>query len=184
MLKQKSSSKGDPLTHFGIMTLNHNIPYKKPILKSMPMFVNARGVIQELEDFHGGLHTQKNNQQDDITLAQNQKPKKDVSNFIYINNALKRIRSAKPRKYKALLLCQESSFNQDSGYNTLQVNQTSSRGKSPTNERAVVLSHTAMVASKGLPSQRMLTRNYSSHGRPTIFRNTEVAQSLRNSNLL
>jgi hypothetical protein len=38
-------SVGDPLTHFGIMTLNNNIPYKKPILKSMPVFVNARGVI-------------------------------------------------------------------------------------------------------------------------------------------
>ena len=63
----------DPLIHFGIMTLNQSIPYKKPIIKSMPVFVNARGVMQELEEKHGGLHTNKNNQKDEITLAQSQK---------------------------------------------------------------------------------------------------------------
>lgn len=44
-LKAKQDAVGDPLTHFGIMTLNNHIPYKKPILKSMPVFVNAKGVI-------------------------------------------------------------------------------------------------------------------------------------------
>jgi len=32
-LKDKAMSKGDPLSQFGIMTLNHSIPYKKPVLK-------------------------------------------------------------------------------------------------------------------------------------------------------
>lgn len=45
MLKNKQNNVGDPLQQFGIMTLGNNIPYKKPILKSMPVFVNARGVI-------------------------------------------------------------------------------------------------------------------------------------------
>lgn len=42
------------------MTLNHLIPYKKPVLKSTPVFVNAKGVMHELEVNHGGLYTNKN----------------------------------------------------------------------------------------------------------------------------
>ena len=38
------------------MTLNNHIPYRKPILKQSPVFVNARGVMQELDDKHGGLY--------------------------------------------------------------------------------------------------------------------------------
>jgi hypothetical protein len=39
------------------MTLNNqNLPYKKPILKNQPgIYVNARGVLQELQRDHGGL---------------------------------------------------------------------------------------------------------------------------------
>jgi hypothetical protein len=45
------------MTHIGIMTLNNHIPYKKPILKASPVvFVNARGVIHEIESKHGGLY--------------------------------------------------------------------------------------------------------------------------------
>lgn len=45
-MRKKNSKGGDPMTHFGIMTLsNHVLPYKKPVLKSMPVFVNAKGVI-------------------------------------------------------------------------------------------------------------------------------------------
>jgi hypothetical protein len=42
------------------MTLNHNIPYKKPVLKATPVFVNAKGVIKDLERNHGGLFFLKN----------------------------------------------------------------------------------------------------------------------------
>lgn len=46
------------MTHFGIMTMNNHIPYKKPILKSMPApaNINAKGVIHELDKKHGGLY--------------------------------------------------------------------------------------------------------------------------------
>jgi hypothetical protein len=50
---------GDPMNTFGIMTLNHHIPYKKPILKQTPVFVNAKGVIHDLEAHHGGLYASK-----------------------------------------------------------------------------------------------------------------------------
>jgi hypothetical protein len=33
------------MLHIGIMTLNNHIPYKKPILKASPVFVNAWGVL-------------------------------------------------------------------------------------------------------------------------------------------
>lgn len=49
ILKQKQNRVGDPLNNFGIMTLNNLIPYKKPILKSTPVFVNAKGVMHDLE---------------------------------------------------------------------------------------------------------------------------------------
>jgi hypothetical protein len=48
MLKAKANGDGDPLMRYGMMTLNNHIPYKKPVLKSQPVFVNARGVLQEL----------------------------------------------------------------------------------------------------------------------------------------
>jgi hypothetical protein len=38
------------------MTLNKNIPYKKPVLKASVVFVNARGVIYEIQTKHGGLY--------------------------------------------------------------------------------------------------------------------------------
>jgi hypothetical protein len=41
LLKQKKDGVGDPMLHIGIMTLNNHIPYKKPILKASPVFVNA-----------------------------------------------------------------------------------------------------------------------------------------------
>ena len=41
------------------MTLNNHIPYKRPVLKSLPYYVNARGVLQELKDKHGGIYTTK-----------------------------------------------------------------------------------------------------------------------------
>ena len=49
ILHKKKMNVGDPLNQFGIMTLNNQIPYKKPILKQAPVFVNARGIIYELE---------------------------------------------------------------------------------------------------------------------------------------
>ena len=55
---------GDPLNNFGIMALNNLIPYKKPVLKSTPVFVNAKGVMHELEQNHGGLYVSKANKND------------------------------------------------------------------------------------------------------------------------
>lgn len=43
------------MTHIGIMTLGGSIPYRKPVLKSSPVFVNARGVIRDLENRFGKL---------------------------------------------------------------------------------------------------------------------------------
>lgn len=62
ILKGKQNSVGDPMTQFGIMTLNNHIPYKRPVLKLMPCFVNARGVLQELKDKHGGIYATKTDQ--------------------------------------------------------------------------------------------------------------------------
>jgi len=59
MLKNKQNSVGDPLMKFGIMTLNNHIPYKRPILKQVPFFVNANSVLKELEEKHGGLYSTK-----------------------------------------------------------------------------------------------------------------------------
>ena len=42
-----------------MMTLNNNIPYKRPVLKSSPVFVNTRGVLQQLDRKHGGLYSTK-----------------------------------------------------------------------------------------------------------------------------
>ena len=44
------------------MTLNNHIPYKRPVLKLMPCFVNARGVLRELKDKHGGIYHTKTEQ--------------------------------------------------------------------------------------------------------------------------
>ena len=33
IIENKKKSEGDPLMHFGIMTLNNHIPYKRPVLK-------------------------------------------------------------------------------------------------------------------------------------------------------
>jgi hypothetical protein len=44
---------------FGIMTLNNHIPYKRPILKQLPVFVNAKDVLKELKEKHGGLYSTK-----------------------------------------------------------------------------------------------------------------------------
>jgi hypothetical protein len=47
------------MTCFGIMTLNNHIPYKRPVLKSLPYYGNARGVLRELNAKHGGLYSTK-----------------------------------------------------------------------------------------------------------------------------
>jgi hypothetical protein len=47
------------MKHLGIMTLNNEIPYKRPILKAMPCFVNAKGVLDDINKNHGGLYTNK-----------------------------------------------------------------------------------------------------------------------------
>ena len=54
------------------MTLNNHVPYKKPILKQNAVFVNAKGVIQELEQKHGGLYGTKSTTKND--LQQTKKP--------------------------------------------------------------------------------------------------------------
>jgi hypothetical protein len=41
------------------MTLKNHIPYKKPVLKQTPVFVNARGVFYEIEKDHGGIYFSK-----------------------------------------------------------------------------------------------------------------------------
>ena len=65
-LRQKKRCTGDPLNHFGIMTLNNLIPYKKPVIKEMPCFVNARGVIKEIEEKHGGFYQNKDNESEEL----------------------------------------------------------------------------------------------------------------------
>ena len=50
--------------HFGIMTLNNEIPYKRPILKQLPTFINTKGVIKELDEKHGGLYHTKSSSKD------------------------------------------------------------------------------------------------------------------------
>jgi len=82
------------------MTLNHNIPYKKPILKAMPVFVNARGVIQDLEQNHGGLYFLKSSIVGEAT--QDKKPHKPSPLMkmlpnTFVKDAMKRIHSAKPQ---------------------------------------------------------------------------------------
>jgi len=72
---------GDPMTCFGIMTLNNHIPYKRPVLKSLPYYVNARGVLQELNAKHGGLYSTKSdtlntlNNNDNSQLINKNRPK-------------------------------------------------------------------------------------------------------------
>lgn len=63
-LKKKQLSEDDPLTGYGIMTLNNHIPYRKPILKDCPLFVNAKGVMREIEKHHGGLYFTKGQSKD------------------------------------------------------------------------------------------------------------------------
>jgi hypothetical protein len=48
------------------MTLNNHIPYKRPILKQLPCFVNAKGVLKEIEKNHGGLYSNKGEAQQNI----------------------------------------------------------------------------------------------------------------------
>jgi hypothetical protein len=57
MLKKKQLGTDDPMSNLGIMSLNnHSLPYKKPILKNQPgIYVNTRGVLQEIRREHGGL---------------------------------------------------------------------------------------------------------------------------------
>lgn len=85
------------MQQFGIMTLGNNIPYKKPILKSMPVFVNARGVIQDLELHHGGLYKLKNS-----LVGKQEKKQSKPGPLIkmlpdtFVKDAMKRIHSARP----------------------------------------------------------------------------------------
>lgn len=58
-MKKKLYGIGDPLKQFGLFTMNKQIPYKKPVLKQSSIFVNARGVIHEIETKHGGLYFSK-----------------------------------------------------------------------------------------------------------------------------
>ena len=64
----------DPLSNVGIMSLNNkNLPYKKPILKRVPgIYVNTRGVIQELNKDHGGIHDLRSSSQVLINHQQKQ----------------------------------------------------------------------------------------------------------------
>jgi hypothetical protein len=57
ILRNKQIGLDDPLNNVGIMTLNNiSLPYKKPILKRTPgIYVNARGVINELDKDYGGI---------------------------------------------------------------------------------------------------------------------------------
>ncbi len=57
MLKRKQLGQDDPMSLFGIMSMNNQaLPYKKPILKAPSAFnVNTRGVLEELSRDHGGL---------------------------------------------------------------------------------------------------------------------------------
>jgi hypothetical protein len=61
MIKRKQLGKDDPLSQVGIITSNHVLPYKKPILKQAPAFnVNTRGVLEELYRDYGGLRVNNN----------------------------------------------------------------------------------------------------------------------------
>jgi len=64
ILRRKQNAKDDPMSHIGIVTMNHKIPYRKPILKQVTSTIGTRGngvlilslgVIKEIEEKHGGL---------------------------------------------------------------------------------------------------------------------------------
>ena len=77
ILKNKQKSVGDPMMKFGLMTLNNHIPYKRPVLKQMPVYVNARGVLQELKEKHGGIYstkTEANNSDNHINNCNSKNP--------------------------------------------------------------------------------------------------------------
>ncbi|CDW77723.1 UNKNOWN [Stylonychia lemnae] len=156
ILKQKQMSVGDPLTHFGIMTLNNNIPYKKPILKSMPVFVNARGVIQDLEQNHGGLHFLKNSpNKNKVEVGQKEKRVKNlnITNSNFIRKNLRRVHSAKPKKFRSLLHSRNPS------------SPIASRPLSPKSIQNT-LSHSRF------------SRNFENSGGP-LFSNLELKQSIK-----
>ena len=61
------------MKNLGIMTLNNQIPYKRPILKAMPCFVNAKGVLDEIDRNYGGLYTTKQDTRPDIASIKKDK---------------------------------------------------------------------------------------------------------------
>eukprot|EP00347_Sterkiella_histriomuscorum_P005627 403355874 len=154
ILKQKSNNSDDPMTHFGIMTLNHHIPYKKPILKTMPVFVNARGVMQDLEHNFGGLYFIKNNQskeQDESAQKTKKTVNLNITNTQFIKSNMRRIQSAKPKRFKNLL---------------------HSKISSPSRSRPL---------SPGYASHALVSVNYSRNfnNSGAIFQNSELKQSLQ-----
>jgi hypothetical protein len=58
ILRKRQLGIDDPLSNVGIMSLNNqSLPYKKPILKQYPgIYVNTKGVIDELNRDFGGLN--------------------------------------------------------------------------------------------------------------------------------
>jgi hypothetical protein len=58
ILRKRQLGIDDPLGNVGIMSLNNQaLPYKKPILKNLPgIYVNTRGVLQEINRDYGGLN--------------------------------------------------------------------------------------------------------------------------------
>lgn len=83
------------MKHLGIMTLNHEIPYKRPILKAMPCFVNAKGVLDEIERKHGGLYSNKESMRDVSHLKQFNKKIRERPWTSKTGSTLTRLNSAK-----------------------------------------------------------------------------------------
>lgn len=108
LIQQKQIRVGNPMDGIGIMTLNNHIPYKKPVLKQMVVFVNAKGVLHELEQKHGGLYSNTNRKKNDQIQMQLSQKKESltIKQNHFIDSNMKRIRSAKPGGLRSILFAQ------------------------------------------------------------------------------
>jgi hypothetical protein len=75
-LKKRKENVGDPMIHIGIMTLNSSIPYRRPVMKGTPVYVNAKGIMKEIEQKHGGLYSIRND-----NLIDNNEESKEIKRF-------------------------------------------------------------------------------------------------------